>query len=121
VIRKEIEMTIKIFHNPKCKHSRMGLEKLKSITTEFEIREYLKKSITPLEINEIVMKLNLPITEIVRDKEDYFRKNLKGKQFLHDEWVKIICENPCLLKRPIIVGHYKAIIGIPPEQIENIK
>ncbi len=121
MVRKEIEMKIKIFHNPKCKHSRLGLEKLKTITNEFEVREYLKHSITPFEINEIVMKLNLPITEIVRDKEDYFRKNLKGKQFNHNEWVKIICENPNLLKRPIVVGHYKAIIGNPPELIENIK
>lgn len=114
-------MKVKIFHNPKCKNSRLGLAKLKTITTEFEIREYLKKSITPLEVNEIVMKLNLPITHIVRNTDDYFRKNLKGKQFHHDEWVKIICENPSLLKRPIVVGHYKAIIGIPPEVIEKIK
>jgi arsenate reductase (glutaredoxin) len=112
---------MKIFHNPSCKKSRLGLEKLKSLFGEVEIRNYIKQPPTPAEINEIVMKLNAPIINIVRTNEEYFRTMLKGKNFTHEEWVKIICENPKLLKRPIVVGHYRAVIAIPPELIDSIK
>jgi arsenate reductase (glutaredoxin) len=118
---KIIGMKIKIFHNPSCKKSRLGLEKLKAIYGEVEIRNYMKQPPSPSEINEIVMKLNVPIINIVRTNEEYFRTMLKGKNFTHEEWVKIICENPRLLKRPIVVGHYKAVIAIPPEIIDSIK
>lgn len=114
-------MKIKIFHNPKCKHSRLGLEKLKTITSDFEIRDYIKRPVTPEELNEIVLKMNLPISELVRTSEVYYKTYLKGKNFTHDEWVKIICQNPRLLKRPIVVGHYRAIVGNPPENIANIR
>ncbi len=114
-------MKLKIYHNPKCKQSRLGLEKLKTITNNFEIRDYLKTPITPSELNEIVMKLNLPIGSLVRTNDEYYKTFLKGKNFHHNEWIKIICENPKLLKRPIIVGHYKAIVGHLPEEIEKIK
>jgi arsenate reductase-like glutaredoxin family protein len=34
--------------------------------------------------------------------------------------VKIICENPKLLKRPLVVGKYKAVVGDPLEKIESV-
>lgn len=111
---------LKIYHNPRCKHSRAGLEHLKTKTTDFEIREYLKSPITKDEIKEILLKTNLPASELARPQEDYFKKNLKGRNFNNDEWIKILMENPKLIKRPIVVGKLKAVIGIPPEEINKL-
>ncbi|MDX9770216.1 MAG: ArsC/Spx/MgsR family protein [Tenuifilaceae bacterium] len=111
---------LKIFHNPRCKHSRAGLEYLKSKTGEFEVREYLKNTLTTDEIKEILLKTNLEPSAIVRPQEDYFKKFLKGKSFTVDEWVKIIRENPKLLQRPIVVGKLKAVIGNPPHEIDKV-
>lgn len=108
---------LKIYHNPRCKHSRAGLEHLKSKTSDFEVREYLKDPITKDEIKEILLKSNLNAHEIVRTQEEYYKKNLKGRNFNSDEWVKILVDNPKLIKRPIVVGKLKAVIGIPPEGI----
>lgn len=109
---------LKIYHNPRCKHSRAGLEYLKEKTEDFNVREYLKVPITQDEINEILLKTNLPPEDIVRKQEDYFKKSLKGKNFNPDEWVKIIAENPKLLQRPIVVGKHKAVIANPPDRID---
>ncbi len=111
---------IKIFHNPRCKHSRAGLEFLKTKTDSFEIREYLKDQITKDELKEILLKTNLKPHDLVRTQEDYYKKFLKGKNFTTDEWIKIITENPKLLHRPIVVARLKAVIGIPPEEIEKL-
>jgi arsenate reductase len=111
---------LKIFHNSRCKHSRAGLEFLKSKTNNFVVREYLKESITKEEIKEILLKINLHPSDLARTQEDYFKKSLKGRSFNIDEWIKILIENPKLIKRPIVVGRLRAAIGIPPEEIERV-
>jgi len=110
-------MSLKIYHNPRCKHSRAGLEFLKSKTSDIEIREYLDEPITLKELKEILLKINLKPSQIVRTQEEYYKTYLKGKSFNDDEWIKIIMEHPKLIQRPIVVGKYKAVIGNPPEEI----
>jgi len=111
---------IKIYHNPQCKKSRAGLEYLKSKGLEFGVVEYLKKPLTEKELEKLLVKLNLRPEEMIRTQEEYYKKNLKGRKFGAHEWIKIITENPKLLKRPIIEGPYKAVWGDPPERIDEV-
>ena len=46
--------------------------------------------------------------------------NHRGKEFSDDEWIKILVENPRLLRRPIVVNGNKAVLANPPENIEEI-
>jgi arsenate reductase (glutaredoxin) len=111
---------LKIYHNPKCKHSRAGLDYLKSKTSDFVVRDYQKVSITKDEINEIILKTNLAAKDLVRTQDEYYKKSLKGRNFTNEEWIKIIEENPKLLQRPIIVGKLKAIIANPTVEIDKL-
>ncbi len=111
---------LKIYHNPQCKKSRAGLEYLKGKMIEFEIVEYLKVPLGEEELEKLFVKLNVKPEDMVRTQEEYFKKNLKGKKFNEHEWIRIIVQNPRLLKRPIIEGRYKAVWGEPVERIEEI-
>jgi arsenate reductase (glutaredoxin) len=111
---------LKIYHNPRCKKSCEGLKYLQNKKVDFEIVKYIEKGLTREELREILLKLNLKPHEIIRKQEDYYKKELKGKKFNDDEWLKIIIENPKLLQRPIIVGKYKAVIAQPPELAELV-
>lgn len=113
-------MSYKIFHNPRCKHSRAGLDYLKNLTSDIVVRDYLSESITKSELKEILLKINLKPSQIVRTKEEYYKTYLTGKSFSEDEWINIIMENPKLIQRPIVVGKYKAVIAIPPEEIAKL-
>jgi len=113
-------MSIKIFHNTRCKHSRAGLDYLKSKTSDIEVREYITDTITLDELKEIFLKSNLKPIQIVRTNEEYYKTYLKGKSFSNDEWIKILAENPKIIQRPIVVGKYKAVIGNPPEEIDKL-
>ena len=110
----------KIFHNPRCKKSREGLEYLTSKTSDFKIRNYLKDPVTTEELKEILLKSNLAPIKLVRMQEDVYKKELKGKKFTDEEWIRIIVENPKLLQRPIVVSKHKAIIAQPPEKIDEL-
>ena len=111
---------LKIYHNPRCRKSREGLEFLKSKTSGFTLIDYLKDGLSCKDLEEILLKSNLDAIELVRKKEDFFIHDLKGKTFTRQEWIEIICENPRLLQRPIVVGKYKAVIAIPPELIQEV-
>ncbi|WP_320054382.1 ArsC/Spx/MgsR family protein [uncultured Acetobacteroides sp.] len=109
---------MKIYHNPRCAKSRLGLEYLKKKNVEFEVYDYLKNGLTRDDMKEILLKTNLKPIDLVRTQEEYFKKELKGKNFTDDEWVKIILENPKLLKRPIVVDRLKAVVAIPADNID---
>jgi arsenate reductase len=109
---------IKIYHNPQCKKSRAGLAYLQGKGQDVEVVEYLKKPLAEKEFEMLLAKLNKKPSEVVRTQEEYYRKNLKGKNFNDHEWIWIILENPKLLQRPIVEGQYKAVIGDPAENID---
>ena len=111
---------IRIYHNPRCRKSRAGLEYLQEKTGHFEIIDYIKNGISVEEIREIITKMNEPVSNLVRTQEDYYKKELKGKDISGEEWMSILAENPKLIQRPIIVTEHKAVLGQPPENIDNL-
>jgi arsenate reductase (glutaredoxin) len=109
---------IKIYHNPRCKKSRAGLQHLEKKGEAFEVVEYLKTPFTEKELKDVLMKLNVKPTELVRTQEEVYKKQLKGKQFTDAEWIRLMVENPKLIKRPIVLKDYKAVWADPPEEMD---
>ena len=67
-----------------------------------------------------LMKLNRPAEEVLRKGERLFKEEYKGLKLNEHEWVRVISENPILLERPIVVKGNKAVIGRPPENVEEL-
>jgi len=111
---------IKIYHNPRCKKSRAGLQHLQTKGVEFEVIEYLKTPFTRAELKDVLMKMNIKPFDLVRTQEEVYKKQLRGNDFTEDEWVKIMVENPKLIKRPIIEKGYKAVWADPPEEMDDL-
>jgi arsenate reductase (glutaredoxin) len=111
---------VTIYHHPKCKKSREGLDYLKSITSQIKVREYLSNLLTASELDEILLKSGLKPYDLIRKQEEIFKRELKGRHFTDEEWKRIILENPKLLVRPIVVGKYKAVYALPAERANEV-
>jgi len=109
---------ITIYHNPSCKKSREGLNYLKEKTSEIEIINYIKDGIGEQELKKVLMKLNKSPHEMIRTQEADYKLKFKGKNFTDDEWIKIMVENPKLIRRPIVIRKYKAVWGDPVGNID---
>ena len=109
-----------IYHNPRCKKSRAGLAFLEEKGVDFTVRLYLSDPLNEEDLRRIIMKLNLPVTDLIRKQEEQYKKELKGRNFTDDEWIKILLENPKLIQRPIVETKYKAVIGNPVENIDAL-
>jgi len=111
---------MKIYHNPRCKKSRAGLQFLQEKGIEPEIIEYLKEPLNEDDLKDLLVRLHRKPVDIIRTQEEYYRKELKGREFTDDEWVKIMIENPKLIQRPIVVNGPKAVVGDPASNIEAL-
>ncbi len=111
---------IKIYHNPRCRKSREGLQLLKESKREFKIIEYLKETPSFDELKSIINLLGITPLELIRKNESIWKKNYKGKELTNDEVIKAMTEHPKLIERPIVINKEKAVIGRPLENIEYI-
>ena len=109
---------LKIYHNPRCRKSRAGLAYLTEKTRNFEIVDYIKNGISESEIRDIVTKMDGPVSNLVRTQEDYYKKELKGRDISDDQWISILSSQPSLIQRPVIVTEHKAVLAQPPEKMD---
>ena len=115
---KKIKMinTITIYHNPRCSKSRQTLNLLIKNNVKHNIHLYLEKPLNSNEINNLLKLLDKNTDEIIRKKEEIYKK-LALKKASSTELIEAISKNPILLERPIVTDGKKAIIGRPPENV----
>lgn len=111
-------MNLKIYHNPRCKKSRTGLQYLQSLGHDPEIILYLENKLTIEDLERLHKQLNIPVENLIRKQEDIYKSQFKGKSFTDEEWIRIIAENPKLMMRPVVLRGHKAVIGDPVENID---
>jgi len=114
-------MTLKIYHNPRCRKSREALELLNKKGLKPEVIEYLKTPPSPRELDGILKKLHMEPQEIVRTKEEVYQDlHLSKKQMDRKDWIQVLVKNPILIERPIVVHGGKAALGRPPEKVLEV-
>ena len=109
---------MKIYHNPRCRKSREGVQYLTDKKLNFEILYYLKEGVSEDDIKSILKKLNMSAIELVRKNEKIWKDNYKDKVLNEKEILDVMIKNPKLIERPIIISNEISLIGRP---IENVK
>ncbi len=111
-----------IFHNPRCSKSRQTLHFLEERNVDIEVVEYLKTPPSKEELQFICSRLDKRPIELMRVKENLFKElGLSIEDPRSDEeWIDILCKNPALIERPIVVYNQKVALGRPPEDVLEI-
>jgi arsenate reductase (glutaredoxin) len=114
----KIEMSVTIYHNPRCSKSRQTLQLLQDNGIEPTIIEYLNTPPSAEELAEILTKMGKGPRDVIRKKEaaeEGIDAALDG-----EELIKAIVTHPRALERPIVVKGDKAAMGRPPESVLEI-
>ena len=112
-------MAVEIWHNSRCSKSRNAFNYLKDKGIEFEVKEYLKNPPTMQELKEVLSKLGMKPSDLIRSKEAIY-KELNLKDASEDELLEAMVKNPKLIERPIIINEDKAVVARPLENIEKV-
>ena len=114
-------MPVTILHNPRCSKSRQSLELLTNNGVDAQVILYLQDPPTSSEIKNILKKLNLSPSEILRRGETRFKElAISLEDIDDDQLITLMVENRILIERPIIFNETKAVIGRPPENTLDI-
>lgn len=111
---------IKIYHNPRCRKSREGLQILETSGKKFEVRKYLEDIPTKDELRHILECLGISAENLVRKNESIWKEKYRNRLMTDEEILDAMIENPKLIERPIVIKNNKAVIGRPPEIIEKM-
>lgn len=111
---------MKIYHNPRCRKSRETLQIIEDARANVEIVKYLEDVPTAAELKDLLNKLGIPAEKLLRKGEAIFKENYKGKNLSEDEWIEAMIQNPKLIERPIVVKGDKAVLGRPPQNVEEL-
>ena len=109
---------MKIYHNPRCRKSREGVQYLTDKGVEFKIIEYLKDNLSKETVQILLNKLNITALELIRKNEKIWKENFKDKKLSEKELIEVLHKEPKLIERPIIENENLAVIGRPKENID---
>ena len=110
---------LRIYHNPRCTKSREGLSILEKSGKEYEVVKYLDNPPSYMELCAIVGKLGIEGIDLVRKNEKIWKEKFKRKKLSDEEIIQAMVDHPKLIERPIVIWNNKAVIGRPPELIED--
>ena len=111
---------ITIYHNPRCRKSREGLQILESLGLPFNVVKYLEDRLSAEDLRQIILKLEIKPIDLVRKNEAIWKSNFKGKELSDEAIISAMVDNPKLIERPIVVNGNQAKIGRPPKSIKEI-
>lgn len=109
-----------IYHNPRCRKSREGLQILRDAGIEPEVVEYLKDPPSRAAVERILRALAIEPHDLLRRKEAEYKQAGLSKTSSKAEIVAAIAEHPKLLERPVVIRGARAVLGRPPEKIRDL-
>ena len=118
-------MALTIWHNPRCSKSRQTLALIEEAGIEPAVRLYLDDPPSPSELAEALRLLDMEPWDLARMNEQLAAetglKDLNRDESLRDEWIRIMCANPKLIERPVVIGDDgRARVGRPPESVNDL-
>jgi len=71
-------------------------------------------------VNKILRSGGLKPQEVVRTREDKYKKLVEGKDLSDDELIKVMAANPEIIQRPLVVRGKKAVLARPVERLKDL-
>lgn len=73
------------------------------------------------ELRKLIDKLGIAPRDLLRKGEQVYRDlKLAKLELSDDELIRLMVENPDLIQRPIVVRGNKAVLGRPPEKVDEL-
>lgn len=112
--------TLRIYHNARCSKSRSACALVAEAGVVAEIVNYLETPPTEAELRDLLRKLGMQPSELVRRGEAVFVECYGGRDLSEDEAFEALLAHPILMERPIVVRGDRAVVARPPERVREL-
>lgn len=112
---------IRVYQKPTCSKCRTTLGILRDRGADFEAINYYENPLSVQELRKLIDKLGVAPRDLLRKGEQVYRDlGLAKRDLSDDELIRLMVENPDLIQRPIVVRGNKAVLGRPPENVDEL-
>lgn len=111
-----------IYHNPRCSKSRQTLALLEKHSIQPTIVHYLDEPPSVTTLQQLIVQLGFTSArQLLRTKETlYHTLKLDNPDLTENELLQYLHQHPQLIERPIVVHQHRAVLGRPPENVEQL-
>ena len=81
---------------------------------------YLEHPLTAEELKNILRSGGLKPQDVVRTREEKYKKLVEGKDLSDDELIRVMAANPEIIQRPLVVRGKKAVLARPVERLKDL-
>lgn len=114
---------ITIYHNPRCSKSREAFAMVEQFASDHQLRlevvDYLKTPPSVEQLSSLYQTLGGDVRDMVRSNEEEYTALGLGEAN-DDTLLAAVAAHPKLLQRPIVVYKGRAMIGRPPERLDEL-
>ena len=110
-------MSITIYHNPRCRKSREAVQYMEGRGVSLKIVKYLDQLFDVNSLGEVLKKIDMKPSEILRRNEVLWKKVYDGNNLSEDQILKLLVEQPRLIERPIVTLGNKGVLARPIESL----
>ena len=110
-------MSLTIYHNPRCRKSREAIQFLEEKGVSLNIVKYLDQTFDVNSLGEVLKKIDMKPSEIVRRNEILWKKEYDGNNLSEDQILKLLVKQPILIERPIVTLGNKGVLARPIESL----
>lgn len=112
---------ITIYQKPTCSTCRDAVRLLKESGKPFRAINYYEQPFTKSRLKALLKKANLSMKDVVRTKEDIYKKlGLAKKTLSEDTILDLMIAHPDLIQRPLVEKGDRAILARPAETVKKI-
>ena len=113
-------MSVTIYHNPACSKSRKTLALIRSHGIEPVIVEYLKSPPDAETLRTLLSFLGLNAAQLARQKETAWSDAGLSTNSSDADIIAAMVMEPKSIERPIVVCGERAVLGRPPENVNEL-
>lgn len=92
---------MRFFYNSEKYNDSKALGYAETANAKINIIDLSKEPLTQTQIAELAEKMEVPVSKLVDTNEELYLTQYKGKDLPDEEWLKVMEENPSLIKTPI--------------------
>ena len=111
---------IMIYYNPESSGDKKTVAYAKSMVSHVKSYAFAKSPSTHTSWQMIIQYLGMHPKQLLNKAHPYYQEHIRGRDFDKECWLKIIWNNPELIKAPIAVRGNKAILCINPTDIYKL-
>ena len=114
-------MKLEFYQKPTCTTCRKVKKELEDSRADFESINYYEKALTKSALIDLLKKLNIQPSELLRKKEPIYRDlKLSSRDVSGGELIDLMVQYPDLIERPIVVKGNKAVLARPAEKVREL-